>query len=78
MLEVEVTPATAKLANNVMWRFALKIGDKKHVLVKSTCPYIQPSSHATYICAILAYMKEEYGWRYTLDKDFGFKGGLAA
>ena len=49
---------------------------KKNVLDKSKCPYVQPSSHLTHVRSVLAYMKEEYGWRFSLQKDLNFRGGL--
>ena len=60
----------------MLWQFALRIGGKKNVLDKSKCPYVQPSSHSTYVRSVLAYMKEEYGWRFLMQKDLNFRDGL--
>ena len=41
-----------------------------------SCPFLQPSTQCQYLRTLLSGMKEDYGWNFTLDKSFNFKGGV--
>ena len=65
-----------KLASNVIWHWISELENEKPTYGGNRCPYLQPSTVNTYIRTLLGYMKEEYDWRYSLEHDFNFTGGL--
>ena len=39
-------------------------------------PHLQPNSMMCMVCTLLWHMKDTHDWRFSLDKDFNFEGGL--
>ena len=64
------------LASIFLWNL---FKDQKNLKAKDgECPFLEPNTQSTYIHTFLAYMKEDYGWEYSMDKDFNFVGGFRA
>ena len=63
-----------KLVNEMLVDFAASMKLSKPG--KESCPYLQPSTQCQYLRSLLAGMKDDYGWEYTLDQSFNFKGGV--
>ena len=62
-----------KLANSFLVEFSASLRMKKP---RNGCPFYQPSTHAQMLRTLLSAMQESYGWTYTLDGTFNFKGGV--
>ena len=63
-----------KLVNEMLVDFAASMKLAKPG--KGSCPYLQPSTQCQYLRSLLAGMKDDYGWDFTLDQSFNFKGGV--
>ena len=65
-----------KLVNEMLVDFAASMKLAKPA--KDVCPFLQPSTQCQYLRSLLAGMKDDYGWDFTLDSSFNFKGGVKA
>ena len=65
-----------KVVNEMLTDFAATMKLKNPP--KEGCPYLQPSTQCQYLRTLLAGMRDDYGWDYTLDSSFNFKGGVKA
>lgn len=65
--------AHIRLASMALWYFAKDL--KKLRTKEGECPFLEPSSHNTYMKTLLGYLKEQYNWNYSIQHDFNFQGG---
>ena len=72
----ERTRDKCRLASLVLWKVVINLRNKK--ATEGECPFLQPASQDTYLRSLLASMKEQYDWRFSLTDDFKFQGGLNA
>ena len=67
----EKTLLTRKLVSSTIFNW---VRDKKPQ--RGPGAHLEPNTIMTYIRTFLGHMKDTYDWRYNLDKDFNFAGGL--
>ena len=62
------------MVSNLMWHIMQERGNPK--AKEEECSFFEPDTENTYIQTCFGRMKEEYGWKYSLDNDFNYEGGL--
>ena len=65
-----------RLANKILVDFCCDLKRQKPLTSDENCPYFMPSTQNTYVRTLLTSLGESYGWHYSLDRDFNYKGGL--
>lgn len=73
-LSGKVTLAKAECCSTLLWKYSLGLTNSR--AVQGGCPYLQPSSHMSNIRNILGMMRRDFGWEFSLEKDFKFTGGF--
>ena len=68
--------AKTEFAGRLLWLFVKN--QKNSLAMEGECPYLQPNAQQSYLRSLVAIMKEEYDWDYSLEKDFNNTGGLKA